>query len=69
MSLKSNRNLDNNIPTIKPPKTIIRSQKAYPVCFAVFARLLSASKRCFERFISQRLVHMHHCVMLMAVGN
>ena len=39
MALKLNRNLDNNIPT----KNIIKSEKAYPVCFAVFSRLLSAS--------------------------
>ena len=65
MALKLNRNLDNNIPT-KPTKNIIKSEKAYPVCFAVFSRLLSASKRCFERFNSQQLVHAHHCIMLMA---
>ena len=61
MALKLNRNLDNNIPT----KNIIKSEKAYPVCFAVFSRLLRASKRRFERFTSQRLVHVHHCIMLM----
>ena len=64
MELKLNRNLDNNIPT-KPTKNIIKSEKAYPVCFAVFSMLLSASKRCLERFISQQLVHVHHCIMLM----
>ena len=41
MALKLNRNLDNNIPT-KPTKNIIKSEKAYPVCFAVFSMLLSA---------------------------
>ena len=41
MELKLNRNLDNNIPT-KPTKNIIKSGKAYPVCFAVFSMLLSA---------------------------
>ena len=64
MELKLNRNLDNNIPT-KPTKNITKSEKAYPVCFAVFSMLLSASKRCLERFISQQLVHVHHCIMLM----
>ena len=44
MELKLNRNLDNNIPT-KPTKNMINSEKAYPVCFAVFSMLLSASKR------------------------
>ena len=67
MALKLNRNLDNNIPT-KPTNNIITSEKAYPVCFALFSMLLSASKRCFERFISQQLVHMHHCIMLMKTG-
>ena len=62
MTLKLNGKLDNNIPT-KPTKDIIKSEKAYPVCFAVFSVLLSASKRCFERFISQQLVHVHHCIM------
>ena len=52
MELKLNRNLDNNIPT-KSTKNVIKSEKAYPVCFAVFSMLFSASKRCFERFISQ----------------
>ena len=64
MELKLNRNLDNNIST-KPTKNILKSEKAYPVCFAVFPMLLSASKRCLERFISQQLVHVHHCIMLM----
>ena len=64
MELKLNRNLDNNIPT-KPTKNIIESKKAYLVCFAVFSMLLSASKRCLERFISQQLFHAHHCIMLM----
>ena len=64
MELKLNRNLDNNIPT-KPTKKVIKSEKAYPVCFAVFSMLLSASKRCLERYISQQLVHVHHCIMLM----
>ena len=64
MGLKLNRNLDNNIPT-KPTKNIIKSEKAYLVCFAVFSILLSASKRCFERLISQQLLHVHHCIMLM----
>ena len=64
MALKLNRNLDNNIP-ITTHKNIIKSEKAYPVCFAAFSRFLSASKRRFERFISQRLVHVHHCIMLM----
>ena len=64
MEFKLNRNLDNNIPT-KPTINIIKSEKAYPVCFAVFSMLLSASKRCLERFISQQLVHVHHCIMLM----
>ena len=62
MALKLNRNLDNNIST-KPTNNIIKSEKVYPVCFVVFSMLLSASKRCFERFISQQLVHMHHCIM------
>ena len=65
MTFKLNRNLDNNIPT-KPTKDIIKSEKAYPVCFAVFSMLLSASKRCFKWFNSQQLVHVHHCIMLMA---
>ena len=47
MELKLNRKLDNNIPT-KPTKNIIKSEKAYPVCFAVFSMLFSASKRCFR---------------------
>ena len=64
MELKLNQNLDNNIPT-KLTKNIIKSEKSYPVCFAVFSMLFSASKRCFERFISQQLVHVHHCIMLM----
>ena len=64
MALKLNRNLDNNF-TTKPTKNIIKSEKAYPVCFAMFSRLLSASKRRFKRFISQRLVHVHHSIMLM----
>ena len=64
MELKLNRNLDNNIPT-KQTKNIIKSEKAYPVCFSVFSMLLSASKRCLERFISQQLVHVHHSIMLM----
>ena len=64
MELKLNRNFDNNIPT-NPTKNIVKSEKAYPVCFAVFSMRLSASKRCLERFISQQLVHMHHCIMLM----
>ena len=64
MALKLNRNLDTNIPT-KPTKNTIKSEKAYPVCFAVFSRFLSASKRCFERLNSQQLVHVHHCIMLM----
>ena len=65
MALKLNRNLHNNIPT-KPTKNIIKSGKAYPVCFAVFSMLLGASKRCFwRRFISQRLVYEHNCIMLM----
>ena len=50
MELKLNRNLDNNIPT-KPTKNIIKSEKAYPVCFAVFSMLLSASKRCLIRAV------------------
>ena len=66
MALKLNRNLDNNILITLPTKNIIKSEKAYPVCFAVFSRLLSASKRRFERFISQRLAHVRHCIMLMA---
>ena len=49
MELKLNRNLDNNIPT-KPTKNIIKSEKAYRVCFAVFSMLFSASKRCLEPF-------------------
>ena len=65
MESKLNRNLDNNIPT-KPTRNIIESEKAYPVCFAVFSMLLSASKRRLERLISQQLVHVHHCIMLMA---
>ena len=65
MELKLNRSLDNNIPTNWPTKNIIKSEKAYPVCFAVFSMLLSASKRCLEQFISQQLVHVHHCIMLM----
>ena len=52
MELKLNRNLDNDFPT-KPTKNILKSEKAYPLCFAVFSMLLSASKRCLERFISQ----------------
>ena len=64
MELKLNRNLDNNTLT-KPTKNIIKSGKAYPVYFALFSMLLSASKRCLERFISQQLVHVHHCIMLM----
>ena len=35
MALKLNRNLDNK----KPTKNIRKSEKAYPVCFAVFSRL------------------------------
>ena len=65
MELKLNRKLGNNIPT-KLTKNKIKSRKAYPVCFAVFSMLLSASKRCLERFISQQLFHVHHCIMLMA---
>ena len=53
MALKLNRVLDNNILT-RTHKKYNKSEKAYPVCFAVFSRLLSASKRRFERFISQR---------------
>ena len=53
MALKLNRNLDNNIPPKTHKKNIIKSEKAYPVCFPIFSRLLSASKRRFERFISQ----------------
>ena len=49
MALKLNRNLNNNIPS-KPTKNITKSEKAYPACFAVSSMLLSASKRCFERF-------------------
>ena len=49
MALKLNRNLDNNIPS-KPTKNITKSEKAYPAYFAVSSMLLSASKRCFERF-------------------
>ena len=64
MELKLNQYLDNNIPT-KLTKNIIKSRKAYPVCFAVFSMLLSASKRCLERFISLQLFHVHHCIMLM----
>ena len=64
MALKLNQNLDNNIPT-KPTKNIINSEKAYPVCFAVFSMLISVSKRCFKRFNSQQLVHVQHCIMLM----
>ena len=64
MALKLNRNLDSNIPT-RPTKHIKISEKAYPVCFAVFSMLLIASKRCFEWFLSQRLVHVYHCIMLM----
>ena len=44
MELKLNRNLDNNIPT-KPTKNIIKTEKAYLVCFAVFSMLLGASKK------------------------
>ena len=65
MELKLNRNLDNNFPLKKPTKNILKSEKAYPVCFAVFSMVFSASKCCFERFISQQLVHVHHCIMLM----
>ena len=65
MELKLYRNLDNNVPR-KPQKNILKSEKAYPLCFAVFSMLLSASKRCLERFISQQLFHVHHCIMLMA---
>ena len=68
MELKLNRNLDNNIPT-KPTTNIIKSEKAYLVCFAVFSMLLGASKRCLERFISQQLVHEHHCIMLLYYVN
>ena len=64
MELKLNPNLDNNIST-KLTKNIIKSEKSYPVCFAVFSMLLSASKRCLERFNSQQLFHVHHCIMLM----
>ena len=64
MELKLNRNLDNNIPT-KLTKNTIKSEKPYPVCFAVFSMLPSAAKRCLERFISQQLFHVHHCIMLM----
>ena len=42
MELKLNRNLDNNVPT-KLTKNIVRSEKPYPVCFAVFSMLLSAA--------------------------
>ena len=49
----------------KPTKNISKSEKAYPVCCAVFSMLLSASKRCWERFISQQLFHVHHRIMLM----
>ena len=62
MALKLNQNLENKTLT----KNIIKSENVYPVCFAVFSMLLGASKRCFERFISQRLLHVHHCIMLMA---
>ena len=48
-----------------PQKSKLKSEKACPVCFAVFSMLFSAYKRCFERFISQQLVHVHHCIMLM----
>ena len=65
MELKLNRNLDNNFPKKKTTKNILNSEKAYPVCFAVFSMLFSASKRCFERFISQLLVHVHQCIMFM----
>ena len=44
-----------------PQKNKIKSEKAYPLCFAVFSRIL----RRFERCISQQLVHVHHCIMLM----
>ena len=64
MELKLNRNLDNSILS-KPSKNIVKSRKAYPVCFPVFSVLLSASKRCLERFISLQLFHVHHCIMLM----
>ena len=43
----------------------LKSEKAHLVCFAVFSMLFSASKRCFERFISQQLVNVHHYIMLM----
>ena len=64
MELKLNRNLDNNIPT-KLTKNIVKSEKPYPVCFAVFSMLLSAAERCLEWFISKQLFHVHHCIMLM----
>ena len=60
MALKLNRNLDNNIPT-KPTKNLLKSEKAYLACFAVFSMLLSASKRCFERF-SREVVCVVCCV-------
>ena len=48
-----------------PQKNVINSEKVYLVSFVVFSRLLSAPKCRFERFISQRLVHVRHCIMLM----
>ena len=67
MALKFNRKLENNIPT----KIIIKFEKAYPGVFCcVFSRLPSASKRRFERFISQRLVHVHQLYYVnQKVGN
>ena len=43
MEIKLNRNLDNNFP-LKAHKNIHKSEKADPVCFAVFSMLFSASK-------------------------
>ena len=52
MELKLNRNLDNNIPT-KLTKNIIKSEKPYPVCFAVFSMLRRPSLK--TKFISNRV--------------
>ena len=44
-------------------KNTLKSEKAYLVYFAVFSWILGAPESRFERFISQRLVHMQHIVL------
>ena len=52
----------------KPAKITIKFEKAHLVYIAVFSWFLTASESRFERFISQRLVHVQQQALYFTVG-